>query len=452
MGNFIPLAPDPKSHIKTLTRIGYTLPSAVSDILDNSIAAGSSNIALLSLPGEGEQSFSIIDDGEGMCPKELLQNMRIGCKDPSDERGEEDLGRFGSGMKTASFSQARRLTVVSKSRNNRLSAASWDLDEIESRNEWCVQVLDDSEIAELPNLELGDHTPHGTQIIWEKLTFIPQTSHSESAEKEMARALAELETHIGLHFHRFMTGKNKCHISINNAPVAPIDPFLTGHPGYQEGRIAKNRCKGGHIVIQTHVLPHVKKISRNELAKLGGAEGISQNQGIYIYRNKRLIHAGGWLGLNTSNQLHALARVQVDVPSSLDHEWKTDVKKASLQLPSRVQRDLKKYLADPVKKSRKVYSYRGKQDTANEYWRINEREDTGIITYEISSENTSLQKILEETPQHTRSGLVQYLADLAAHLPLNHIYEKMSSSPREIDQTASPQDMSSLLKKIFAKL
>ncbi|WP_297824105.1 ATP-binding protein [uncultured Paraglaciecola sp.] len=114
MSRFADASPDPKSHIKTLMRIGYTMPSAVSDILDNSITANAKNIEIYSLPGLQESNISIVDDGDGMSPDELIHNMKIGCKDPGDERNRGDLGRFGSGLKTASFSQARKLTVISK--------------------------------------------------------------------------------------------------------------------------------------------------------------------------------------------------------------------------------------------------------------------------------------------------------------------------------------------------
>jgi hypothetical protein len=453
MPEFISLAPDPKSHIKTLTRIGYTLESAVADILDNSITALCSKISIEALPGLTERFFSITDDGEGMSPEELLQNMRIGCKDPHAKRSEGDLGRFGSGMKTASFSQARRLTVISKAKGGELAAATWDLDEIESQNDWCLQVLSAEEIFSLPNVNITSDSLQGTQVIWEKLTFIPKGSHSSSEDDEMASALDGLEKHISLHFHRFMAGKKRCVIEINGSPLDPIDPFLTDEPGYQEGRTAKNRCKGGKIVIRTHVLPHLVKLSKETLQRHGGAANINEHQGIYIYRNRRLINAGGWLGLNRSNQLHALARVQVDVPSSLDDEWRTDVKKSSLQLPARVKSDLKKYLAEPVTKSKRVYSYRGKQDVANQYWKINEREDTGVITYGVSSENHELKEILASTSAQVSGRLIRYLTDLATHLPLNHIYDKMSSSPRGIDQSANEaEDFNSILKSIVARL
>lgn len=450
MSYFSDASPDPKSHIKTLMRIGYTMPSAVSDILDNSITANAKTIEIHSLPSLKDSNISILDDGVGMTPDELIHNMRIGCKDPSDERGRGDLGRFGSGMKTASFSQAKRLTVISKKEGNSLCAAVWDIDRIESENTWCLEVLDTKEIETHPLLLLNSSMKCGTQVIWEKLSCLNKTSHSLDDETILASTLSDLGDYISLHFHKFMGGKNKINFIINNSALRGIDPFMTKSPGYQEGRSEKLRCKGGHIEINTHVLPHFKRMESTPLERLGGANGIVQNQGLYIYRENRLINAGGWLGLAKTSQLGALARVEVNVPSSLDQEWSTDVKKASLQLPPRIKKELRKFLSDPIKRSKRVHTYRGKQDQANKYWNIVENENDKIISYQISSENDSLIDLFRGASKEQKSQLIKYLGQLAENLPLNHIYQKMSESPREIDQeNVTDALLESIMSRVF---
>ena len=136
MGRIINKSPSPKLHIKTLMRIGYTFNSAISDIVDNSITAKCKRIDISTQPGMQSPSISIVDDGIGMTPNELFDYMQIGCKDPDLERTQGDLGRFGSGMKTASFSQARELTVITKKKGYPLVAARWDIDKIEETNQW----------------------------------------------------------------------------------------------------------------------------------------------------------------------------------------------------------------------------------------------------------------------------------------------------------------------------
>ena len=327
-------SPSPKSHIKTLMRIGYTLNSAVADIIDNSIAAKAKNVEIYAPPGLEKPIVSITDDGDGMDLDELISNMRIGCKDPDDARASGDLGRFGSGMKTASFSQARQLTVVTRKVGGPLVAARWDIDKVEKTNSWCLEVFDESETHQIEGLQLSLMEHHGTQVIWSELTSFEVGSHVRDYDTELAHRLSELKGYLSLHFHRFLSGANKLTISLNKAKLDPVDPFMTNEDGYQEGPQESLRCKGGRIVIKTHVLPHFNRMPEGRLAELGGADGVAQNQGLYIYREKRLISAGGWHGMARNSQLGALARVQVDIPSALDSDWSTDVKKASLQMLS----------------------------------------------------------------------------------------------------------------------
>ena len=429
-------SPSPKSHIKTLMRIGYDFCTATADIIDNSISAESTNVKIFCPPGERHPFLTISDDGYGMSEDELLNNMRIGCKDPSFDRDAGDLGRFGSGMKTASFSQARSLTVISKTKNGSVCGARWDIDKIEATDSWCLEVLDAPDINDL--IEQGkveDIGAQGTQVIWQALTCYQMDSHSLDHDSEMASHLALIVSHIGLHFHRFMTGRDKCNFHINNKLILPIDPFLSDSNGYQEGRSEKFRCKGGHIVIQTHVLPSITRMGARELEAMGGAASIAQKQGLYIYRNRRLINAGGWLDLAKHHQLSALARVQIDIPASLDEEWSTDVKKETLQLPARVKRDLRKYLADPITRSRKAHTYRGKKDEAGTFWKIVINEEEKTITYQINSDNEVLEALADSLSVPSRRSLEAYLTSISKELPLNHIYNTMADRPRDIKQS-----------------
>ena len=107
-------SPRPAALIESLRAVGYNLPTAVADIIDNSLTAGSRKVDIqFCWAGTGSR-ISIIDDGCGMSEGALLEAMRPGSRSPVEERSSEDLGRFGLGLKTASFSQCRSLTVISK--------------------------------------------------------------------------------------------------------------------------------------------------------------------------------------------------------------------------------------------------------------------------------------------------------------------------------------------------
>ena len=99
---------------------GYNLATALADLIDNSIAAGSRKVWLRCEWAGSSSWISVTDDGSGMAEKELVNAMRLGSTNPTSKRAKSDLGRFGLGLKTASFSQARRLTVITKKKNGKL--------------------------------------------------------------------------------------------------------------------------------------------------------------------------------------------------------------------------------------------------------------------------------------------------------------------------------------------
>ena len=159
-------APSAGSHIKTLGKIGYNLNTAISDIIDNSISAESSNIRISF--DHVKRIITILDDGYGMERDELKQNMVIGCKDPSDVREKNDLGRFGSGMKTASFSVADKLTVISKTKSTPLSAFQWDVQKVIETDDWCLSELNNTDISNINN-QLNENDQSGTELILDNI-------------------------------------------------------------------------------------------------------------------------------------------------------------------------------------------------------------------------------------------------------------------------------------------
>ncbi|WP_434953228.1 ATP-binding protein [Shewanella sp. HL-SH4] len=434
MPEHIDLSPNPKSHIKTLSRIGYNLNSAISDIIDNSVTADSQNIFFEMDVVEENAVLVIKDDGQGMDECTLINSMRIGCKDPSDIRDEFDLGRFGSGMKMASFSQARKLTVISKSEKSNIQSATWDLDLVENANAWKLIKHTEKETDELClkfNIKFG---ASGTAVIWENISKYNGYPIAE-LQTILGQDLASLKSYVRLHFHKFMEGKRAIRFYFNFQKLEHFDPFLRSRNGYQEGPSQKFRVKkGGSIDLRVHILPHESKLTKTDLDNLGGSDQITANQGLYVYRANRLIISGGWFGLTRLSQLGKLARVEVNVPTSLDEEWSTDVKKSSLEIPHKVKVKLKQLIREPIKRSQKTYRYRGRLEEANAFWKVNENERDKSISYEISKDNTLLKKLLVTLDKEQVSDLIGYLTHLSEEIPIHHIYEKMSSEPNKINQ------------------
>ena len=191
------IAPRASALIESMRDIGYTLRTAVADIIDNSIAAGARRIELLADTDSEDPLIGILDDGLGMSQEELLEAMRPGTRSPLEGRDAADLGRFGLGLKTASFSQCRRLTVAT-CRNGSLSAAVWDLDTVAARDEWLVEIPDVN--AALPWLDRL--TADGTLVVWQKLDRLTGWKANDD-QKNLVRQLDDTASHLEFVFHRF---------------------------------------------------------------------------------------------------------------------------------------------------------------------------------------------------------------------------------------------------------
>jgi hypothetical protein len=197
----IDLPPLASSLTESIRDIGYSLNTAVADIIDNSISANSKNINVYSHEDEGIK-FAIIDDGMGLVEEDLINAMRLGSQNPLEQRDLGDLGRFGLGLKTASFSQCRKLSVVS-SINGIKTGVQWDLDHISKVNKWELSVLDENEISNL--YQINRLESDGTIVIWEKCDRIIDTTARDSTA--YYEKLESLEKHLQLIFHRFKTLK-----------------------------------------------------------------------------------------------------------------------------------------------------------------------------------------------------------------------------------------------------
>lgn len=441
MPRVVDASPPAKAHINALSKIGYDFNTAVSDIIDNSIAAKSKNIEVEFFLDHEEPCLLIMDDGFGMNEDDLISNMSIGCKDPDLERNPGDLGRFGAGMKTASFSQADILTVISKVKDSDFSAAVWDKKVVE-RDGWKLQVLDYDEYEQMIPITFRDRKS-GTIVKWNEISCIQSQFNLPDKQLQIDEICDSLHSHIGLYFHRFLTGSDSISIKINNRNIEPIDPFMRNIDGSEE--LARTSLRGGStgtdkISIIAYRLPFLKNMTDSQIDLYGGEASIKQNQGLYIYREKRLIIAGGWLGMRQKMALSGLARIQIDIPSTLDNEWSTDVKKSLLQIPFGIKNKIRRLLTKPVKGSAAAYNYRGKKECANEFWLIKNDERNKHISYEIDPKNNDLREITSKQDPALSRKLIKYLCSLAAAIPINHIFSTMGASPRAVNQVLLSND------------
>lgn len=416
--------------IEGLRDIGYSLETAISDIIDNSITAGAHRVEIATETYSDEPHIAIIDDGDGMTEDELVAAMRPGSRNPLATRDEPDLGRFGLGLKSASFSQCRRLTVVSR-RSGQTSAAIWDLDDVAERNEWAVQLPDHFDL--IPGIEkLGQQ---GTLVLWQKLDRLTGGySHNAAKRGEVInQRIAETERHLRLVFHRFMENSRPLRILLNERLLRPLDPFARKNPATISDPEEKLALIRGEVEIQSFTLPHHKQMPKTDWEDIGGPEGHLKSQGFYLYRGKRLILHGTWFGLCRQSELTKLSRVRIDIPNSMDADWKIDVKKSSAQLPPVVRDRLKKVIERILAGSKRTYRKRGQKLVDHErlpMWHRIQAE--GQIRYRPNIEHPAFANFAESLPPNLRRGFFNCIALVGASLPIETLHADMAGTAEQI--------------------
>lgn len=347
--------------------MGYDFRAAVADLIDNSIEADAQNV-WVQAQFDGDDSWVMIaDDGCGMEAETLVAAMRYGSE---REYSPDDLGKFGLGMKVASMSQCRRLTVASRSDREHASihACRWDLEHIEREDAWELIRLHKADCHPEILALLKGHS--GTVVMWERLDRILgyKYPYGEAARKYLLTLMRDLEHHLAMVFHRFLSGEvldRKLNIYINGNGVAPWDPFARSetHTETFERDIIEvitEREDGedvlGVIKVEPYVLPHQARFSSMKaFNNAAGPNKWNRQQGFYIYRSNRLIQSGGWSGFRTSDEHTKLARVALSFTPELDAEFKINVAKMKVQLPSHLKETLGNSLKPVIRAAQVEY-------------------------------------------------------------------------------------------------
>ncbi len=424
--NTIEVQPNLSNFINSFREIGYTPEVAIADILDNSITAKSTEIQIFT--GEILNPYiCIVDNGLGMDENELIEAMRLASKNSKDNREQNDLGRFGLGLKTASFSQCKKLTVVSK-KNNQIQAKQWDIDLIISSNKWLLKEIDNFEL--IPNIEILNSHETGTMVLWENIDKIEF--------KNFSTIVKELRDHLSLVFHKYLEGfsnKKKLEIYINNNKVEPFNPFNYKNLATQELAEEKLILANKEVIIQPYILPHHSKVSDNEYNQYATAEGYLKSQGFYLYRNNRIIIYGTWWGLNKQSDAHKLVRIKIDIPNDMDDLWGIDIKKSTAKPHESIKNDLKRIIKQVTEKGSRPYAIRGKKiedKSVTRFWEIELKNND--VSFRINNDHPLLQLIYNEVDKNLKNELEVYLKGLQAYLPLDAILSRMQQNPHAVKQ------------------
>lgn len=419
--NFIDCPPRANAMIHSLRAIGYDLGMAIADLIDNSIFADAKNITVDYCWNFGNPWVRITDDGCGMAEHMLNEAMRLGSSNPLDPRLPTDLGRFGLGLKTASFSQCRKFSVKTKTADGLYAERFWDLDLIE--NSWCLGKFIDKESKHL--FDDLEKQKSGTIVLWQKIDRMVDETSTQYHDPETAflKKFVVVKRYLEMVFHKFIQrqfGKG-LNIKVGVADCNPWDPFLKKNSFTQE--LSEERYEDGKVCITPYILPHVSHRSEEENALGAGPKGWNAQQGFYLYRNGRMIVSGGYLDLPFQEEEHyKLVRIAVEINNDMDQEWAIDVKKGSAVPPGRLRGDLERIARAARKRAAEVYRartglIRNRPGTrfSDDVWL--KKEINNKITYVLNPSNCLLRKVLEEVdhPKNWENKLFHIIETTVPH-------------------------------------
>lgn len=461
MGRSRQAPPRPGPMLESLRGMGYTTPTALADVIDNSVSAGATFVEV-DLIWDGVNSrVSISDNGHGMSDAELENAMTLGDKSPLDARDANDLGRFGMGLKTASFSQCRRLTVATKKEHSQ-ACLRWDLDALASDPKAGWLLFEGPAQGSEAYVSALAELPSGTIVLWESLDRIASPGFTSDDFNDL---IDTIEIHLAMVFHRLIEGpRPRLRILLNKRAVEAWDPFMSGHPAKPlSSDTVRKMTDVGPIEIECHVLPHRDRLTDKQYEREAGPEGWTAQQGFYVYRNERLLVAGGWLGLGQGRpwnreEAHRLARIRLDIPNTADAEWKIDIRKSVARPPAYLRSWLLQYAENTRKIARETFAFRSSPVAFNgrvsieQAWRV-EKVKAGI-RYKIDEKHPCVAAVLESCGPNLE--LVKaMLRVIEETVPVQRIWLDTSES-KETPLTGftgePPEAVKSVLQTIYADM
>lgn len=436
--------PHVKNLISSLRDIGYSFEVAAADLIDNSITAKASLIAIYTVANPS-LIFSLLDNGIGMSEEELVEAMRLASKDPLQDRHKDDLGRFGLGLKTASFSQCRKLTVITR-KDGFTSVRQWDIDYISEHNKWLLITPETYEHLPLYNVLMKQTS--GTLVCWENIDRFEKLNYSNTIDR--------LRKHLSLVFHKYLEGFENAKavkIIVNDNPLTPFNPFNLNHPATQQLPAEKIRIYGAAINIQPYILPHHSKLSQQEYELYSTEEGYIKSQGFYLYRGKRILIYGTWWGLHKALDAHKLVRIKIDIPNNIDKHWGIDIKKSTARPCEELRNDLRRIIAQATEKGSRPFTGRGRKiedKSTVQFWEILPMNDD--FRFAINQDHPLYKSLTAGLSEESLDQLNFYLKGLQAYLPIEAIQFKLQKNPHQIKQQSalSDDDVTALTTKLLA--
>jgi hypothetical protein len=444
--------------IESLRAFGYSPEAAIADLVDNSISAGATDVDIR-FEWQGVNSvIAIADNGYGMSEATLATAMRLGASNPLDPRSASDLGRFGLGLKTASLSQCRRLVVISAPTGSPPSTRTWDLDYVGRTAEW--RLLQDFEPEDVQEWQNHCPTGVGTVVLWRKLDRLVDPANPEGVrtESHFYQIADQVRDYLRVIFHRFMRGPGAISIRVGGRVLTPWDPFFLSHPATQPLGDEHLIYRGLRIRVRSYVLPHASRLTPTEARSAGGPHGWAAQQGFYVYRSRRLIVAGGWLGLGFGrDEPTRLARIQLDLPNSMDEDWQVDVRKSSARPPAALTEQLRRIAEVARRSATQIYRHRGKvlerSSTGPLVFAWEQLTRQGQIVYRINRDHPVVAALLEFPDTRDRGEALLRVIEETVPIPLV-VLDHMSGDSRQASpfEGAEPDELRQVITSVARAL
>jgi hypothetical protein len=352
------LRPSAARLVESLRDTGYSFTTSVADIIDNSVSANATKISLnLVVDFRMNPVLMIADNGDGMNKDGLIKAMTYGSPKRPDPKS---LGKFGMGLKTASTSFCRRLTVISR-KDNELNIKQWDLDVIVDEDKWRLITPDIEEYTDaIDYLNQISDGGQGTVVMWEKIDRLVRTNTEGTIRIQIDHIVNDLREHLSGVFFNFLIRGNTypdVDISINNISVEPWDPFCRWMNDGEANRVDSHINKPltytvsengvekelGTFNFNIYILPNKNTITSEEDRKM--RSGLN-NQGFHVFREGRMIYSGGWPNRLFVKEPHLnLMRVELIFGHELDDLFQIDIKKSRIDFPKELRDKFKKMMA-----------------------------------------------------------------------------------------------------------
>jgi len=433
---------------ESLRAFGYDLGTAIADLVDNSISAGAKNVWLDFVWAGKDSSIAITDDGRGMSEDRLKDAMRLGSRHPGEVRAADDLGRFGLGLKTASFSQCRCLTVITKEVQKKPVLRRWDLDHLAKVDKW--HVLLEARAESEPHFNRLVGLASGTCVLWQHMDRVMRGFEGETQRERdvFINHCEEVSQHLALVFHRLLEKPSRLRLFINERLVHGFDPFFIG-VATQQLQEHHLKSPGGVVHVEPFVMPHESKLMDSDEKRLAGdPKDWTARQGFYIYRQDRLLVAGSWLGYRDwrKDERHKLARIRISLPNTSDEDWQIDVTKSKARPPEALREKLRSIGKITRERALRVMSFRGERLTTPGSRSVRHVWDQlihhGRTTYHINREHPAVASMLGNSK--LKQGVEAMLKVIEESIPVALIAYQSQEETRVTPADATEPDIQSI--------